>query len=56
MGVLGGFTTFSAYSLELGLMIERREYAQAGLYAAASSVCAVVALFAGLLLARRLLA
>ena len=56
VGVLGGFTTFSAYSLELGLMIERREYAQAGLYAAASSVCAVAALFAGLLLARRLLA
>src|SRR6185503_9134462 len=28
VGVLGGFTTFSAFSLETALMIERRAYAQ----------------------------
>src|SRR4051812_28453933 len=27
VGVLGGFTTFSAFSLELALMVERRQYA-----------------------------
>ncbi len=30
VGVLGGFTTFSAFSLETALMIERREYGLAG--------------------------
>lgn len=56
VGVLGGFTTFSAYSLELALMIERRVYGQAALYAAASVALSVTALFAGLLLTRRLFA
>ena len=56
VGVLGGFTTFSAYSLELVLMIERRTYGTAAVYAAASVVGAVAALFAGLLLVRRIYA
>lgn len=56
VGVLGGFTTFSAYSLEVVLMIERRAYAQAALYSAGSVVLSVAALFAGLILMRRLLA
>ena len=29
VGVLGGFTTFSSFSLEVALMIERRAYGQA---------------------------
>src|SRR4051812_39754281 len=37
VGVLGGFTTFSAFSLETALMIERREYVQAGGYVALSA-------------------
>lgn len=56
VGVLGGFTTFSAYSLEVALMIERRDYGQAGLYALGSSVLAIGALFLGLFLARRVFA
>ena len=32
VGILGGFTTFSAYSLEVALMIERREWASAFAY------------------------
>ena len=56
VGVLGGFTTFSAFSLETALMIERRTYGQAFAYALASVVLAVTALFAGLMLTRRLLA
>ena len=53
VGLLGGFTTFSAFSLETALMIERRELASAGLYAVLSVVLSVSALFAGLYLARR---
>jgi CrcB protein len=56
VGVLGGFTTFSAFSLETALMIERRAYGQAASYAAASVLLAVAALFAGLMIARRLFA
>ena len=53
VGALGGFTTFSAFSLELALMIERRAWTGAALYALASVVLSVAALFAGLWLARR---
>jgi len=53
IGVLGGFTTFSAYSLEIALMIQRREWGQAAGYAAVSSILAIGAVFAGLMIARR---
>jgi fluoride exporter len=56
VGVLGGFTTFSAFSLETVLMIERRAYGAAGLYVVGSVVASVVALFMGLLIARRVFA
>ena len=53
VGVLGGFTTFSAFSLETALMIERRQLAMAGGYALASVALSVLALFLGLMVARR---
>ena len=56
VGFLGGFTTFSAFSLETVMMIERRAYAEALAYITASVVCSVAALFAGLVIARRVLA
>lgn len=56
VGVLGGFTTFSAFSLEVALMIERREWASAFAYSTLSVVASVAALFAGMMLARKLLA
>jgi CrcB protein len=56
VGLLGGFTTFSAFSLETALMIEKRLYAGAFGYAAASVLLSVTALFAGLLLMRRVVA
>ncbi|MCR5875395.1 fluoride efflux transporter CrcB [Phenylobacterium sp. J426] len=56
VGVLGGFTTFSAYSLEVALMIERRAFGQAFAYGLGSCVLSVAALFAGLMLARRVFA
>jgi CrcB protein len=56
VGVLGGFTTFSAFSLDVALMVERREWAAAALYSVGSVVLSVVALFAALMLTRKLLA
>jgi len=56
VGVLGGFTTFSSFSLEVGLMIERRTYALAAAYSLASVVLSIAALFVGLIAMRRLLA
>lgn len=52
VGVLGGFTTFSAFSLEMAQMVERGELALAGGYALASVLVALLALFAGLALGR----
>jgi CrcB protein len=56
VGMLGGFTTFSAFSLETALMIERRDYAAAAGYVALSVVLSVGALFAGLVISRRVFA
>jgi CrcB protein len=53
VGVLGGFTTFSAFSLETALMLERRQWTEAAAYVSISVVVSITALFAGLLLARR---
>lgn len=53
VGVLGGFTTFSAFSLETALMIEKRQLASAGGYVLLSVVLCVAAVFLGLVLTRR---
>jgi CrcB protein len=55
-GLLGGFTTFSAFSLDAVTLYERGEVALAGGYVAASVVLSLAALFAGLLVARSLVA
>lgn len=55
-GILGGFTTFSAFSLEVALLYERGELMAAGLYVLGSVVLAVVGLFAGLYVIRSLVA
>lgn len=55
VGLLGGFTTFSAFSLEVALMLERRAYMNAAAYVCLSVCLAVGAVFAGLGLMRRLL-
>lgn len=51
-GILGGFTTFSAFSLDFTSLFERGQVASAFVYAAASVVISIAALFAGLWLAR----
>ncbi|MDQ0462786.1 CrcB protein [Caulobacter ginsengisoli] len=56
VGVLGGFTTFSAFSLDMALMVERKAWIGAAGYALASVLGSLIALFAGMALMRRLLA
>jgi fluoride exporter len=53
-GVLGGFTTFSAFSLDTATLIERGALLQAFAYAAGSVVLSIGALFAGLAMVRAL--
>ncbi|WP_238550654.1 fluoride efflux transporter CrcB [Blastomonas sp. AAP53] len=52
VGMLGGFTTFSAFSLELFQMIERGQLGSALGYALASVVLSVAALAIGFTLTR----
>jgi CrcB protein len=51
-GILGGYTTFSAFSLDTVLLYERGETALAALYVLASVGLAIGGLFAGLALVR----
>ena len=48
VGLLGGFTTFSAFSLEMVLMIERGQYLFASLYAVLSFALGISGLMMGL--------
>lgn len=48
VGLLGGFTTFSAFSLEFALLVERGSIGTAALYAAVSLAAGFAGLFAGL--------
>lgn len=52
VGALGGFTTFSAFSLDLFLLLERGLLAQAVVYSLGSVVLSVAALLAGMWLVR----
>ena len=51
-GILGGYTTFSAFSLDAALLYERGELALAALYVLASVALSIGGLFAGLALVR----
>jgi CrcB protein len=55
-GLLGGFTTFSAFSLEAVTLYERGAVGQAALYVGASVVLSVLGLMAGLWVGRTVLA
>ena len=55
-GVMGGYTTFSTFSLEAAMLIERHAYGQAGVYIAGSALLSIIALFAGLWLMRAIYA
>ncbi|MBB5684369.1 fluoride efflux transporter CrcB [Sphingobium boeckii] len=51
-GILGGFTTFSAFSLDAVTMIQRGAISAAALYALVSVIGSIATLFAGLAAAR----
>ena len=51
-GILGGYTTFSAYSLDVALLYERGELGMAAFYATASVLLSIGGLFGGLALVR----
>jgi CrcB protein len=56
VGVLGGFTTFSSFSLETINLIDDKGWGQAATYVIASVVLAVGGVMAGRMIARALLA
>ena len=51
-GILGGYTTFSTFSLETVLLFERHAYGAAALYVAGSVVCGVIGLYVALMFTR----
>lgn len=55
VGVLGGFTTFSTFSLDVVYLIERQQTTAAAGYVAASLALSVGFLFLGLMLMRQVL-
>ena len=55
-GILGGFTTFSAFSLDAAMLMERKAMLSAGAYVGASVLLSILGVFAGLFLIRAVLA
>ena len=55
-GVLGGFTTFSAFSLETVTLLERGQTGQAALYVGLSVILSIAGLMLGLWVARGIFA
>ena len=53
-GVLGGYTTFSAFSLDAALLYERGQLGLAAVYVIGSVVLSIAGLFAGLWLVRQM--
>ncbi len=51
-GFLGGFTTFSAFALEFGLLFEKNLHGHALLYVSASVIVSLLGFFSGLRLIR----
>jgi fluoride exporter len=54
-GILGGYTTFSTFSLDVALLYERGELALAALYVAMSVALSIGGLFTGLVVVRNLI-
>ncbi|MBV9330661.1 MAG: fluoride efflux transporter CrcB [Alphaproteobacteria bacterium] len=54
VGILGGYTTFSTFSLDSALLIERGDFAGAAAYIGGSALLSIAALFAGLWVVRAL--
>ena len=54
VGILGGFTTFSTFSLDVAMLVERHSWAVAALYVGLSVTLSVGALFAAMATVRQL--
>ena len=52
VGVLGGYTTFSTFSLDAINLMEEGKLLAMGIYIAASGICSLIGLYAGLQLVR----
>jgi CrcB protein len=53
-GILGGYTTFSSFSLDAALLYERGEFGGAAIYVVASVALSIAGLFAGFAIVRSL--
>ena len=53
VGILGGFTTFSTFSLDVAVLVDRHSWAVAALYVALSVLLSVGALFAAMAAVRQ---
>lgn len=51
-GILGGFTTFSAFSLDIATLADRGDFGLAAVYLIISVVVSIAALYAGIAIAR----
>lgn len=56
VGILGGYTTFSTFSLDSALLLQKGEYGLAAAYVIGSVVLSIFALFAGLWIVRAIYA
>ena len=56
VGILGGFTTFSTFSLDSVLLLQRGAYAAAAGYIGGSVILSILALFVGLYVVRAIYA
>jgi CrcB protein len=54
-GILGGFTTFSSFSLDVAVLAERKDYGLLAAYLGGSVGLGILALFAGMGIARAIL-
>lgn len=52
-GILGGFTTFSSFSLDFVTLFERKDYGVAAIYLAGSMGLSILALIAGFFIVRQ---
>ena len=55
VGVLGAFTTFSSFALDVFILVERGSYLNASMYILSSVVLSIVGLFVGIYIMRTII-
>ncbi len=56
VGLLGGFTTFSAFSLEAFMLLQKKAYGSFAAYIGSSVILSILALICGMVLMRKVIA